>query len=428
MAKTVVGLFDTHAGAERAVEELHRQGFTEDEVGLVANNATGIYNTDRSSSVNQDEAAEGAGSGAIGGTVVGGGLGLLLSLGLLVIPGIGPVAAAGTLATVLGSTALGAGIGAAAGGLIGALVNSGVPENEANLYAEGVRRGGTLVMVTTSDARADDAVAILEASDPVNVEEREAGLRQSGWQGFDPEGRPYEADEIERYRHEAAHTPQTSERGHNQGATVMPVVEEELQVGKRQVERGKVRVRTHVVERPVEEQVHLRDEKINVERRPANRDLTAADQGAFQERNFELSETHEEAVVDKRARVVEEVVVDKTVDDRTKTIRDTVRHTDVDVDQTGGQHSRNTGKYAAYENDFRNHYQQTFANSGYSYEEYSPVYRYGHDLAMDTQYRERDWADVEPDARRRWEDRNPGTWEQFKDSIRYAWDKARGRR
>ncbi len=427
MAKTVVGLFDTHSGAERAVQELHRQGFTKDEVSLVANNTTGIYNTDTSTSVNQEEAAEGAGSGAIGGTVVGGGLGLILSLGLLVIPGVGPVAAAGTLATVLGSTALGAGIGAAAGGLIGAMIDSGVPESEANVYAEGVRRGGTLVMVTTSDARADDAVAVLEASDPVNVEERETGLRESGWQGFDPEGQPYEASEMESYRNAAAHTPRTTERNQNRSHadTVIPVVEEELQVGKRQVERGKVRVHTQIEERPVEEQVRLRDEKINVERRPANRELTEADQAAFKERNFELTETREEAVVDKQAHVVEEVVVDKSVADRTETIHDTVRRTDVEVQNTGMQQS---SRYEDYATDFRTYYDQNLAAGGRNYNSYDPAFRYGHTLASDTRYRDQDWNTVERDARTRWERDQPGTWEQFKDSIRYAWDKVRGRR
>jgi hypothetical protein len=86
------------------------------------------------------------------------------------------------------------------------------------------------------------------------------------------------------------------------------------------------------------------------------------------------------------------------------------------------------GDFGRYESDFRSHYQTTAANTGYSYDQYAPVYRYGYGLANDPMYRDRDWSTIESDARRRWEERNPGTWEQFKESVRYAWDKARGAR
>jgi uncharacterized protein (TIGR02271 family) len=121
---------------------------------------------------------------------------------------------------------------------------------------------------------------------------------------------------------------------------VVPVIEEELRVGKREVEGGVVRVRTRVVERPVEEVVRLREERVNVERRPVNRPITEADLSAFREGSFELRERSEEAVVDKQARVVEEVAINKEVGERTETIRDTVRSTDVDVEGTGGAKAR----------------------------------------------------------------------------------------
>jgi len=80
-----------------------------------------------------------------------------------------------------------------------------------------------------------------------------------------------------------------------------------------------------------------------------------------------------------------------------------------------------------YDTDFRSDYDSKWTNSGYTYDQYSPVYRYGYNLANDDTYRGRDWNDIEMDARRRWEDRNPGTWDQFKDSVRYAWDRARSK-
>jgi uncharacterized protein YcfJ len=84
--------------------------------------------------------------------------------------------------------------------------------------------------------------------------------------------------------------------------------------------------------------------------------------------------------------------------------------------------------FSRYDNDFRTHYQTNATNAGYTYDQYAPVYRYGYGLANDPMYRDRDWSTIEMDARTRWEERNPGTWEQFKDSVRYAWDKARGAR
>ena len=116
---------------------------------------------------------------------------------------------------------------------------------------------------------------------------------------------------------------------------VVPVVEEELQVGKREVQGGGARVSTNVVETPVEQQVTLRDERVTVDRRPVDRPLTDADR-PFQEGVIELEETSEVPVVAKSARVVEEVLVGKTASEHTETVRDTVRRTDVQVEQLDG--------------------------------------------------------------------------------------------
>ncbi|HEX8335328.1 MAG TPA: YsnF/AvaK domain-containing protein, partial [Pyrinomonadaceae bacterium] len=181
----------------------------------------------------------------------------------------------------------------------------GDDDEYASHYTEAVGRGGTVVTVDCeSDEAADRAEAVLNRFGG-EVNEQDAGHRQAAHMG---------TDNVETSRAEG-------------GEARIPVIEEELRVGKREVEGGGVRVRTRVVERPVEEAVRLREERVNVERRPVNRPVSEADLSAFREGTFELHERSEEAVVDKTARVVEEVAINKDVTERTETVRDTVRST-----------------------------------------------------------------------------------------------------
>jgi uncharacterized protein (TIGR02271 family) len=211
-----------------------------------------------------------------------------------------------------------------------------------------------------------------------------------------------------------------------EGATTLPVVEEQLQVGKREVQRRGVRVYTHVTEQPVAENVQLREEHVNVERRPVHRPVDPEEMAAFEERTIEVTETAEEPVVAKHARVIEEVVVGKKATERTETIRDTVRRTQVDVQPLSAVHTSRMRSFDTFEPDFRNNFQSTYANQGLTYEQFTPVYQYGYDLANDPQYRGRDWTTIEPDIRRNWEAHQPGTWNKFKGAIRYSWDQATG--
>ena len=208
----------------------------------------------------------------------------------------------------------------------------------------------------------------------------------------------------------------------------IPIVEEEIQVGTRQVERGGVRVYSRVTERPVEQEVHLRDEHVTVERRPVNRPATERDLAAFKEGTIEVPETHEELVVAKEARVVEEVVINKDVTERTERVQDTVRRTEVEVEPIGQESAPRAGDFTGYDREFRSHYDTAFARRGVPYDRWVPAYRYGYDVANDPRYRDRDWATVETDAQREWEQRHQGTWEEFKEAVRYGWDKVRGRR
>lgn len=217
-------------------------------------------------------------------------------------------------------------------------------------------------------------------------------------------------------------------RDYDEKDIVLPVIEEEVQIGKRQVQSGRMRIYTEVTETPVEEQVTLREERINVDRRPANRAVTDADLNAFREGEMEIRTTAEEAVVNKQARVVEEVHIDKDVTEHTETIRDSVRRTDVNVEEMGAEQTVGATGYDTYVSGFRNYYNTNLRSSGGAYEDYDPAFRYGHTLATNDQTSSGDWNTVEGTARQRWEARNPGTWEQFKDSVHYAWDAVRGKR
>jgi uncharacterized protein (TIGR02271 family) len=128
-----------------------------------------------------------------------------------------------------------------------------------------------------------------------------------------------------------------STRGTSAGEEAIPIVEENLRVGKRQVEGGHVRIRSYVVETPVQEQVHLRQEHVHVERRPVDRPAKMDED--YRERSIEAEERAEEAVVSKEARVTEELVVNKDVRERTETVEDTVRRTEVEVEDERGRTS-----------------------------------------------------------------------------------------
>lgn len=196
--KTLVALYDDFADAVHAVRALEEAGFQHEDVSLVANNAEnrwGAAETARRAAPQGPgaEASQSAATGAALGAVAGGGGALLASLGLLAIPGIGPVFAAGPLAALI----TGAGVGAAAGGLVGGLVGLGVAEEEAHAFAEAVRRGGALVTARVPSEEAGRAFDILEKHDPADIGERAADWRQSGWRGFEKEAEPWTVRSIE---------------------------------------------------------------------------------------------------------------------------------------------------------------------------------------------------------------------------------------
>lgn len=300
---------------------------------------------------------------------------------------------------------------------------------EVTTYAEAVRRGGAVVKVEVDEQETDAARSALEAAGAVDIEEQARQWQSAGWTPGEPT-RPM-SGAVEAPAGTAGAAAGTLAAGSavgdttsmtgTEGKEVIPVVQEELQVGKRSVQTGAVRVYARAVERPVEESVTLRSEHAEVERRPVDRPASEADLQAFKDRTIEVSETAEQAVVGKTARVVEEVVVGKTTSERTEKVSDTVRETRVEVEGTPGTVSAGT---TGRDDEFRRDFQTRYASTGERYEDYEPAYLYGHTLSSDERYRGRSWDEAEPEFRRDWEARYPGSsWERFKAAVRRGWER-----
>ena len=278
--------------------------------------------------------------------------------------------------------------------------------DDRSYYNEGLGRGAALLRITADDREIDRARELLEAQG--------ADIESGG-------GLERNTAAIASIPTEAPETVAAQGEAHDED--VIPVVEERLKVGKRPVVRGGVRVYSHTVERPVEEEVRLREERIHVDRRPADRPVTPSDD-VFRDRTVELTESSEEAVVAKEARIVEEVVVGKEQRERVEHVRDTVRNTEVEVDNRARE--RGTRLFQQNERDFQEHWRTSARAGGPAYEECRSAYGYGCELGSDDRYQGRDWSGIESEARSDWERRNPGTWDRFKEPIRYSWETAQG--
>ncbi|MFL5237640.1 MAG: hypothetical protein ACJ8EL_08555 [Rhizomicrobium sp.] len=193
MTTTISRLYNSYTDAKEAVRSLEAAGLSHSDISIMASNAEGWYSDKDHDRDNDgtDDRAEGAAKGAGIGAVLGGGVGLLTGLGLLAIPGVGPVVAAGWLA----ATAAGAAAGGATGGIVGALTEAGVSKDDAEVYAEGIRRGGALVTARVPDGERANYEAVMNRA-AVNVRERGTAYRQSGWSGYDPNAAPYTRDQV----------------------------------------------------------------------------------------------------------------------------------------------------------------------------------------------------------------------------------------
>ncbi len=197
MSKTITRLFDNYNDASNAVRDLEELGISHDDLSIVANNADGSHSEHNHEGVNDDgDVTRGVSTGA----VLGGTGGLLAGLGLLAIPGLGPIVAAGWLAATAAGAGIGAVGGAVTGGIVGALKNAGHSDEEAQVYSEGVRRGGTLVSAKVPDDQAAEAEAVLQRHRSVDATTRGQAYRQNGWSSFDENAPAYTTEEIERER------------------------------------------------------------------------------------------------------------------------------------------------------------------------------------------------------------------------------------
>lgn len=284
-----------------------------------------------------------------------------------------------------------------------ALTRYGVDAGESEFYAEGLRRGGSLVVVRAQDNDADSAVDIMAEHNPVRYEDR-----ASEYTAYDASAPNYSADEM------------TTERSRyaEQGQQRLQEIQESIQVGKREVVRGGVRVHTRTDSEDVSETVKLREESVRVDRTNVDRELTPAEaDAAFQEKTIELVAHAEEAVVAKTAHVTGEVKVGLESNEREETVGGTVRSTHVEVEQMDA---------SAGAMDDETHFSRTYGSTGRSFKTAQPAYEYGR-TARST-YGDGDFASNESRMRSDYESRygNSGdsAWDNVKDAVRHGFDKA----
>jgi len=332
------------------------------------------------------------------------------------------------------------------------MFGSDTDDDDRNYYSEAARRGGAAVVVNADDESLDRAADILNRSGAINVEDRDASTSQTDYRKSSPSG---DIPAVSRGNTGTSESMRgnagsgESIRGNTGANESIPVVEQELQVGKRAVQRGAVRVYSRVMQQPVEEQVNLREERVRVDRRAVDRPATEADLQAADREVIEVTETVEEPVVSKRSRVVEEVVVGKEVNERTETVRDNVLRSEVHVEDSRGNRQGETGgtnaganlgssagsNYGAgntgnYDTDYRSDFQTRYGSDpNLRYEDYSPAYQYGSQMASDTRYQGRSFDDVSDQLRTDYLRNNPNSsWDRMKGAVRYGWEKVTGKR
>ncbi|HLI83700.1 MAG TPA: YsnF/AvaK domain-containing protein [Bryobacteraceae bacterium] len=366
-ARTVVGVFDDYAAASKAAHELAASGIPADAVHLQSNLATGA-----------------AGHGSASGT------------------------------------------GHHGGNILEKILGFG-RNDEAGHYAEAVRRGKTVMAVTTTDALSSRVAEIMNQNGGSDIDRHVENFRLAGYATYDPNAPAYTHEQAMREREQIASVAPiaTAVREEQpsagaaregtrtvpqEGVRTIPIVEEELKVGKRTVQRG-VRIYTHVVEEPVDQEVQLHEEHTTLERHRVDRPLGAGEEAAFRDQTLEFTETSEEPIVSKSAHVKEEIVIGKEARDRTQKIHDILRHTEVRVEQ-GGAVDR-----------FRADYDRNFARTGKTFDSYRPAYKYGYEKAREPGYRNRSWSDAESQLEREFSARGDSLkWSEIRDVVHRGWE------
>jgi hypothetical protein len=203
MTKVINKLYDNYSDAVAAINALESNEVSHNDISIVANNNDPMKKNNSAKiedPTDKNATAKGAGGGAAAGAVAGGGVGLLAGLGMLAIPGVGPVVAAGWLIAAAAGAVAGATAGAAAGGVVGKLTEYEVSKEDAEFYAEAVRRGASLVSVKVSDKNVGKVEQILNQHKAVDVASRRAIYARNNWTSFDANAPAYAAAEIEAER------------------------------------------------------------------------------------------------------------------------------------------------------------------------------------------------------------------------------------
>ena len=201
MTVTITRLYNSHSEARAVVDALRAANVGERNISVLASNADEWHRDNTPATYpdkdfdGRDDRAEAAGTGAGVGAVLGGTVGVLTGLGIMAIPGVGPIVAAGWLVATLA----GAAAGGATGGIIGALTQAGATPDEAEVYAESLRRGGAVVSVQTDEADRSRIAAIMDRSS-IDVRDRGTAYRKAGWNRFDPAAAPYTPEQVVRER------------------------------------------------------------------------------------------------------------------------------------------------------------------------------------------------------------------------------------
>ena len=284
MSTTLVGIFDDYTAAQKAVQELSKAGIKQGEISIARND------------------------GGRGYTTYGGANSTDYTTG----------------------TSIGDKISNFFDGIFGTDIN----DDERGGYAESVRRGSTVVVVNSDEQTLDRAADVLNKSGVIDADRRQAQYSASGYKQFDQKAPLYNEEQ----------TRTETQNYAKQGEVALPVIEEQINVGKRVVQRGGVRVHTRVTERPVEAAVNLQEENVTVERHSVDRTATDADFAAIKQGDFTVTTKAEVPVANKEAHVVEEVVVGKNVTEHQETIRDSVKRTDVEVEETDVDINRQANK------------------------------------------------------------------------------------
>ena len=314
------------------------------------------------------------------------------------------------------------------GNIFRSMLGTDQHSDDAGIYAEAIRRGSYLLSVDASSGEKEkNAADIIHSFHPVDLERRSAHWRQTGWTGYQSSAPLLGPTEIQRERESYSQAsmssaPSSAGTTSAEEETTIPIIEEQLKVGKRIIQKGGVRIFQHIIETPVEESVQLRDEHVKIKRTPVDLPASQADLDAFKDSTLEIRESTEEAVVEKTAHVVEEISIDKEVTEHTETISDTLKRTGVDIEQLTTQESSTP----VGDEVFRQHWQTTYGTTSGRYEDYAQAYRYGASLAGNQRFKGYRWEQVEPEAKNDWDSTHAGSpWERTKQAIQYGWEKMR---